>query len=209
MDIGCKSMDYITTEVKNIYTIGYSTFEIDEFVATLKLYHITALSDVRSSPYSKFKPDYNREPLAKKLKENGIQYVFLGDNLGAKSEDRSMYKNGIVDFELISKSDNFKKGVKRLIDGSEKYTIALMCAEKDPLECHRSILISKNISSIFNVLHIHNASFVESNVQLERRLEKQFGLDQAVLFGDTLKMAYEKQARKIAYAEVQDDANEY
>jgi uncharacterized protein (DUF488 family) len=195
-------MDSISIDKKQIYTIGYSAFDIDAFVCILKRYNITAVSDVRSLPYSKFKSDYNREYLSKKLKENDIQYVFLGDNLGARFEDKSVYINGTVSFDLASKLDSFKIGVQRLVEGSKKYTIAILCAEKDPIECHRSILIAKNISSIFNVLHIHGVSSIESQKQLEHRLEKRFGFDQAVLFGDTLKMAYDKQASKIAYAEV-------
>ena len=83
-----------------------------------------------------------------------------------------------------------------------------MCAEKDPIECHRSILIANNIHNIFNVFHIHNDSSIESHAQLEHRLEKRFGFDQAVLFGDTLKMAYDKQASKIAFSEMYNDAVE-
>jgi uncharacterized protein (DUF488 family) len=201
-------MDSISIDKKQIYTIGYSAFDIDAFVCTLNRYNITAISDVRSSPYSKFKPEYNREFLSKKLKENGIQYVFLGDTLGARFNDKTVYINGIVNFDLASKLDSFKTGVQRLVEGSKKYTIGLLCAEKDPIECHRSILIAKNISNIFNVLHIHPDSSIESQQQLENRLEKRFGFDQAVLFGDTLKMAYDKQASKIAYAEVHNDAIE-
>lgn len=201
-------MESIYTDNK-IYTIGYSAFEIDNFISTLKQYHITAVSDVRSSPYSKFKPDYNREYLSKKLRENGIQYVFLGDSLGARFGDKSVYINGVVNFELASKLECFKNGINRLIEGNKKYTIALMCAEKDPIECHRSILIAKNISNIFNIYHILSDSNIESHTQLEHRLEKCFGLDQAVLFGDTIKIAYDKQASKIAYTEVHNDANEY
>lgn len=207
-DIGCKLMAFISIKKKSIYTIGYSAFEVDEFISTLKLYNITAVSDVRSSPYSKFKPDYNREFLSKKLKENNIQYVFLGDNLGARFEDKSVYINGAVNFELASKLDCFKKGVQRLVEGSKKFTIALLCAEKDPIECHRGILIAKNISNTFDVFHILADSTIETHKQLEHRLEKRFGLDQAVLFGDTLKKAYDKQASKIAYAEVRNDAIE-
>ena len=201
-------MDSIFTSQKQIYTIGYSAFEIEAFISTLKQYHITAVSDVRSSPYSKFKPDYNRELLSRTLKEFGIQYVFLGDYLGARFEDKSVYVNRTVDFNTAKNLACFKHGVNRLIEGSKKYTIALLCAEKDPIECHRSILIAKNISKIFNVFHILADSSIESHKQLEQRLEKRFGLDQAVLFGDTLKMAYDKQASKIAYAEVHDDAIE-
>jgi uncharacterized protein (DUF488 family) len=201
-------MDFISIDKKQIYTVGYSAFEMNEFISTLKRYNITAVSDVRSLPYSKFKPDYNREYLSKKLKENDIQYVFLGNNLGARFEDKTVYINGTVNFELVSQLDCFKNGVQRLIEGSKKYTIALLCAEKDPIECHRSILIAKNISSIFNVFHILADLSIESHKQLEYRLKKRFGLDQAVLFGDTLKMAYDKQASKIAYAEVNNDAIE-
>ncbi len=198
----------MSTDKKRIYTIGYSAFDINEFISTLKTYGVTAVSDVRSSPYSKFKPEYNKEYLSKKLKENNIQYVFLGDYLGARFKEKTVYINGTVNFELASKLDSFKIGTQRLVEGSKKYTIVLLCAEKDPIECHRSILIAKNISDMFSVFHIHADSSIESHKQLENRLEKRFGFDQAFLLGDTLKRAYDKQANKIAYAEAHNDATD-
>ena len=106
-------MDSIAIDKKKIYTIGYSAFEIDKFISTLKLYGVTAISDVRSSPYSKFKPDYNREYLSKRLKENSIQYVFLGDNLGGSYDSRAfgyIPSKKVVAKVIFPKKKLLKKG---------------------------------------------------------------------------------------------------
>jgi len=202
-------MESTSSKLAKIFTIGYAAFEINAFISILKRYNITAVADVRSSPYSKFKPGYNKENLARTLKVSSIQYVFLDESLGARFEDRSVYKNGAVDFELVSKLDSFRQGIDRLIEGAKKYTIALMCAEQDPIKCHRSILVAKNLVDNFNIFHIHDDTYIESHIQLEHRLEKCFGYDQGVLFGDTLQMAYEEQVKKIAYVGAQDGAIDY
>ena len=205
MDIGCKLMDSTCFHNNVIFTIGYAAFDVKEFIAALKTYKISAVTDVRSIPYSKFRADYNREALAKIFRENGIQYVYMGDSLGARFDDKSVYVNGVVDFDLAEKLESFRNGIARLEVGAKKFVIAVMCAEKDPIDCHRSILISKVLSKKFDVYHIHGDASIESHKKLENRLEKMFGFDQAVLLGNTLSLAYRKQSKKIAYSEVEHD----
>ena len=117
---------------KTMHTIGYAAHNVESFIAALKKFNITAIADVRSKPYSKFKPEFNKENLKKALVDNGIEYVFLGDNIGARIKAPECYKNGQVEYELISKHPLFQKGIDRLLKGMEKFSIALMCAEKDP-----------------------------------------------------------------------------
>ena len=128
-----------------VYTIGHSTHPIERFIELLKMHSITAICDVRSAPYSRMNPQFNREPLRDTLKEAGIAYVFLGEELGARSKDLSCYRNGKVDYELLARTELFHSGLERVREGARTHRIALMCAEKDPLDCHRTILVARNL----------------------------------------------------------------
>ncbi len=188
---------------KIIHTIGYAAHTIESFIATLKKFNITAVADVRSQPFSKFKPEFNRENLKKDLINNRIEYVFLGDNIGARIKAPECYKNGQADYELISKHPLFKEGIDRLLKGLEKYSIALMCAEKDPINCHRTILICKNLKEYqIQIFHIIDANTSENHKETEFRLMKLFHLEQPDLFmkdSERLEEAYSRQEGKIAY----------
>ena len=129
-----------------IFTIGHSTHPLDKFIRLLERHDITAICDVRSSPYSQFNPQFNQQELKAGLQERGIKYVFLGEELGARSDDPSCYRDGKVQYDLLAKTELFKRGLERVCKGSEEYRIALMCAEKDPLECHRTILVSRELN---------------------------------------------------------------
>ncbi|MDG7000357.1 MAG: DUF488 domain-containing protein, partial [Nitrososphaerota archaeon] len=140
-----------------LYTIGHSTLRVEDFIRLLRLHDITALADVRSQPYSRANPQFNREALQLSLQESGIKYVFLGPELGARSEDESCFDEGKVQYERLSKTALFQSGLERVKKGMQDYRIALMCAEKDPLDCHRTILISRCLEELgVNVQHIHS-----------------------------------------------------
>lgn len=128
-----------------IYTIGHSNHTIESFVNLLKEYDINCIVDVRSTPYSKFHSQFNRENIKSELKKNGIYYIFMGEELGARRSDRSLYTiKGYLDFEKTVKSSKFLKGISRIKEGLSKgFNIALMCTEKNPMECHRNIMIAK------------------------------------------------------------------
>jgi len=140
-------IDPVDEKSLTIYTIGHSNYPIDKFIALLKQHGITGVSDVRSQPYSRYCSQYNRENLQKTLKENGIEYVFLGEELGARREEQECYEDGVVKYDKIEQLDIFKNGLEKLKKGARKCTMAIMCAEKDPLNCHRTILISKNLKN--------------------------------------------------------------
>jgi uncharacterized protein (DUF488 family) len=188
---------------KIIYTIGYAAHTIESFIAALDKFNITAIADVRSQPYSKFKPEFNKENLQKALISNGIEYVFLGDNMGARIKAAECYKNGQVDYNLISQHPLFQTGINRLLKGMEKYSIALMCAEKDPINCHRTILICKHLKIYkIQIYHILDAHTLEKHPETESRLMKLFNLDQPDIFmkdSERLEEAYSRQEEKIAY----------
>jgi uncharacterized protein (DUF488 family) len=186
-----------------LFTIGYSPHTLDSFLRLLKKYQITALADVRSSPYSQYKPEFNKESLSAFLKANNIAYVFLGDQCGARVKDLSCYVNGKVDYKLVAKSQNFNKGLERIKTGMEKYRIVLMCAEKDPITCHRTILICRSLFALnINIKHILANGEVEDHKSFEYRLMNLFKLNQQDFFRSEqqrLDDAYARQGEEIAY----------
>ena len=130
-----------------IYTIGHGTRSIIELLSLLKRFSIDFLLDVRSRPYSKFNPQYNREHLAASLDRENIKYIYMGDVLGGHPSDTSCYKiDGKVDYELVRQKDFFKKGIERIRTAYEKdLKVVLLCSESKPAGCHRSRLIGTEL----------------------------------------------------------------
>ncbi len=140
-----------------IYSIGHSAQPIEVFVGHLKQFDITVLIDVRSIPYSKRHPQFNREALSASLSNQGIEYVFAGDALGGKPKDPTVYRKGRVAYSLLRQRPYFQEGLQQLIamDAPTKH-IAIMCAEKDPLRCHRFHLVSEALwDRGIEVLHLY------------------------------------------------------
>ena len=154
-----------------LFTIGHSNMDAPSFVKLLQQHRIENVADVRSSPYSQYTPQFNREALQATLKQNGISYVFLGDELGARRAERECYESGQAVYELIAKTPLFNAGLERLLAGAKKFRIALMCAEKDPLTCHRTILVCRNLKIAgLEIQHIHSDGHLESHAEAEQRL---------------------------------------
>lgn len=193
--------------MNELFTIGYSPHTLDSFLRILVKYQITAVADVRSSPYSQFKPEFNKDSFSNFLKEQNIAYVFLGDYCGARVEDKNCYVNGKVDYNLVSSSSKFKEGLERIKKGMEKYRIVLMCAEKDPITCHRTILICRNVLTKGIVIkHILSSGMFEEHQDSEQRLMKIFNLNHPDLFRtekQRLDDAYSRQGEKIAYETIE------
>lgn len=189
----------------NIYTIGHSTHSIEAFIELLKTHSITAICDVRSAPYSRMNPQFNREALQDTLRGQGITYVFLGKELGARSNDSSCYRNGKVQYDLLAATELFKRGLDRVLKGSEKFRVALMCAEKDPLHCHRTILVARNIVTQGTpVRHILSDGVIETHEQSIERLLRVLKIPSSDLFRSKVEIigdAYRDQGDAIAYHE--------
>jgi uncharacterized protein (DUF488 family) len=187
-----------------IYTIGHSNHSIEEFISLLNRHGITAVVDVRSEPYSRFNPQFNKEPLEGALATHGIAYVFLGEELGARPVDPTCYENGQVNYERLASSDKFRRGLERLRQGHEKYRIAIMCAEKEPLDCHRTILICRHLRGLgVNIKHILHDGSLEDHRQAESELIRLEGcerglFDQNVSDSEMLERAYNKRAQEIS-----------
>jgi uncharacterized protein (DUF488 family) len=188
---------------KHLYTIGHSTHPLEKFLALLKTHGITALCDVRSIPYSRTNPQFNREEFSQHLRLVGIAYVFLGRELGGRSDDPSCYDDGRVQYDRLARKNLFRKGLDRLQEGAKKYRLSLMCAEKDPLECHRTILVARHLEALgFAVEHIHADGHLESHADALERLLTQLKLPATDIFRshqEVIANAYRLQEDRIAY----------
>lgn len=137
--------------MKLIYSIGCSSTRFVNFLDILKKYKILTLIDVRTNPFSRFVPEYRKENLEKALELVNISYIFLGNLLGGKPENPSFYTpEGYWNYNVIIQSMEFKEGIKTLLDLAERETIALMCSEFDPAQCHRALIIGRYLLSYHN-----------------------------------------------------------
>lgn len=188
---------------QTLYTIGHSTHPLSHFLDLLIKHSISAICDVRSNPYSRLYPQFNRESLQKELAHHSIAYVFLGEELGARSSDSSCYEEGKVQYNRLAATDAFRRGIDRVKKGIQRYQIALMCAEKDPLACHRTILVCRYLKAPdVSIRHILGNGYIEPHEASEQRLIKLVGADQGDLFQDfrgLLERAYDLQGQCIAY----------
>jgi len=165
-----------------IYTIGYGARDLDEVVSILKNHNIQYLVDVRSKPYSSYKPEFSKTALENYLESRGIRYVFMGDTLGGQPENNQCYTNGKADYEKIASQEFFKKGIDRLIRArNQGRRVVLMCSEGKPENCHRTKLIGLQLTKEgIEVSHIDENDEIISQEQVIRRLTG----GQLSLFGD-------------------------
>ena len=187
-----------------LFTVGHSNRSDAEFVELLRCHGVTAVADVRSQPYSQYLPHFNREPLKQLLSASDIAYVFMGDELGARRSETECYVDGQAKYELIAQTPAFHAGLERIRTGVSQHVVALMCAEKDPMTCHRAILVARALRSEFDIRHIVSDEELESHEKLEQRLLRRWNLDGKGLFltdDELLQDAYRKQAAKIAFVE--------
>ncbi|MFZ5441969.1 MAG: DUF488 family protein [Myxococcota bacterium] len=188
-----------------VYTVGHSTHSAQKLVELLRRNEISAVADVRSQPHSRMNPQFNREPLKDTLKGAGISYVFLGRELGARSEDRSCYIDGKVQYDRLAKTVLFQQGLRRVIEGAARFRIALLCAEKDPLTCHRTILVVRNlVAHGLQAAHILDDGRLEPHEIALDRLLKEEGIRADDFFRPRQELvdeAYAKRGNAIAYVE--------
>lgn len=187
----------------SVFSVGHSTQTFDQFLRLLSINQITAVADVRSSPYSRHAPQFNTDVLKASLTESGISYVFLGRELGARSDDDSCYVGNTVSYKKLAKSQLFLSGIQRIEKGSRYYRIALMCSERDPTECHRTILISKVLEERgASVSHILGDGTLEPHRNTMLRVLDILGTPRGDMLDtedDLISRAYEGREKQIAY----------
>ena len=195
--------------VDTVYTIGYAGFAMEEFMETLRQNKIALVVDVRSDPHSQWRSEYNMEHIRLVLKQQGIYYRNYAGEFGARQEDRCFYPNGYLDFELFAKSQQFRHGVEKLVNSMKKdYCFALMCAEKDPFECHRCILVARAFYDMgYRVVHLLPDGGSCTQKDIEKRLLEKFesNRNQSNMFEpmldeeEYLARAYRKQNAEIGF----------
>ena len=186
-----------------IYTIGHSTHTVERLIALLRQHGVTAIADVRSQPYSRLHPQFNREELGAALQGAGIAYVFLGKELGGRVSDSSCYVHGQVEYDRVAKTAAFEAGIERLHRGGDSYRVALLCAEKDPLTCHRTLLVARQLSKRgVAVQHILDTGALESQDEAETRLLREMRLEVGDMFrsrDELIEGAYSLRASAVAF----------
>jgi hypothetical protein len=205
-----------------LFSIGHSNHTMDEFLGLLQAAGVTAIADVRSRPYSGRYPQFNRPELESALRERDLFYGFLGDLLGGRPGSMSLYdSDGRVDYERVRRTATFQRGLERLIHGCEEHRIAMLCAEEDPLDCHRGLMIGPAlVEHGIAPLHLRGDGEVESTERMEQRLMEETGVGAGMLDGlfastltgeerrDLLAEAYRVMAKRKAYRMQLDAADE-
>lgn len=168
-----------------LLSVGHSNHSLEQFLALLQAAGVTALADVRSSPFSRRHPQFNGPELAVALRAAQIAYVFLGDQLGGRPRSGDLYdEDGRVDYELVRATPTFQGGLARLLHGAEQYCIAMMCGEEDPLDCHRGLMIAPAlVEHGVQPGHLRKDGEIETMTEMETRLLHETGRNAGVLDG--------------------------
>lgn len=188
-----------------IFSIGHSTNQVNRFIELLQSAHITAVADVRTSPFSRHCPHFNKAELQSELRQAGIAYVFLGKELGGRPQSKDFYTEGVADYGKMKNSASFVDGLSRLINGAKKHRIALMCSEGHPLDCHRCLLVGRELDrQKITVQHILPNGKIVNQKQIEEELLALANKAEDDLFAtkdERLEKAYSERSRKVAFVE--------
>jgi hypothetical protein len=195
-----------------LYTVGHSHRELDELIDALRRHQVTAVADVRSQPFSRLRPQFNQGTLQAAVRDARIAYVFLGEHLGARRQEPECYVSGKARYDRIAHLPLFRRGIDRVRQGIARgHRLALLCAELDPLVCHRAILVCRELrraGETAEFMHIVADGALEPHAEMESRLLALTGRDRHDLFRtreELLDEAFDEQAERIAYVEKSDD----
>jgi uncharacterized protein (DUF488 family) len=188
------------TAACDLFTIGHSNLAADRFVALLRDAGVTAVADVRSVPFSRWCPWFSGKALAKRLAEENMSYLGFGDSLGGRPRDPRLYSDGIADYEAMAATPEFRAGLDRVGDAMGRHRVCLLCAEREPLDCHRCLLVARALAERGLVPgHILFDGTIEPHGATEDRLLQLAG-GETDLFRDAgarLAAAYRARARSV------------
>lgn len=176
-----------------IYSIGHGSKDINNFITELQSFKIQYLLDIRSKPFSRWHPQFNKEDLKHSLESSSIKYLYVGDSLGGLPDDKSCYnKNGKVVYDSIKEKDFFKSGLDRLITANKKnINVAIMCSESKPEECHRSKLIGQELlEKNISINHIITKDIIKPQEVVINELTK--GMGTIDIFGKPINFSSRK-----------------
>jgi uncharacterized protein (DUF488 family) len=187
----------------DLFSIGHSNMPADRFVAMLQNAGVSEITDVRSTPFSRRFPWFSQKNLATRLADSGIAYAAIGDTLGGRPRHESLYRDGVADYEAMASQPAFRAALDRLVGGVQHARICLMCAEREPLDCHRCLLVARQLAERgLTVGHILHDGTVEPHAVTEQRL---LALDDkdcdlfAAGQGERLAAAYRRRAHAMAF----------
>jgi uncharacterized protein (DUF488 family) len=193
-----------------LFTIGHSNHEWVPFIALLWKHEVRVLADVRSKPISMWHPHFSQPEIETGLRDAGIRYLFLGEELGGRPDDPKAYRaDGLVDYRARRKSFAFQQGIERVLLEMERESLALMCAEEDPLDCHRFLMICPGlVAAGVQPVHIRGDGELESQVAAEDRLLEAtrmgaaasgalFAMDRAAALEDAYLVQAERRAFRV------------
>lgn len=191
----------------DLLTIGHSNIPVDRFIGLLRAAGVNAIADVRSTPASRHFPWFSKSNLADRLQRDGIAYLPFGDTLGGRPRDASLYRDGVADYAAMAQRPEFRAGLDRLRDAAARHCVCLMCAEREPLDCHRCLLVARALAERgLNVGHIRHDGAITPHAAIEQQLLANQGQETdaiADLFGagqgGRLAAAYRRRARAVAY----------
>lgn len=191
----------------DLLSIGHSNIPADRFIGLLRDAGVNAIADVRSIPASRHFPWFSKSNLAARLQQEGMVYLQFSDTLGGRPRDASLYRDGIADYEAMAEIPEFRRGLDRLGDAASRHCACLMCAEREPLDCHRCLLVARALAERgVSVGHIRHDGAITSHAAIEQQLLADYGqkIDAtADLFGagqsGRLAAAYRRRARAVAY----------
>jgi uncharacterized protein (DUF488 family) len=187
----------------DLFSIGHSNIPAERFVALLRDAGVEAVADVRSTPFSRRFPWFSAKALAATLKQHDMAYLPYGEGLGGRPADASLYRDGVADYEAMAQRPEFLAALDRLIADAARHRVCLMCAEREPLDCHRCLLVTRALAERgLAVGHILHDGTVEPHTATEQRLLTLCQqADDLFVTGqrERLAAAYRHRARAVAY----------
>lgn len=162
-----------------VLTIGHSNHSWDDFARLLTQHRVDTLADVRSVPASRYNPHFNRTVLSASLRDLGIGYVYRGIELGGRPQDPACYENGRVRYDRVAQTNAFRRGLELVKAEAANHRVVLMCAEQDPLDCHRTLLVARAlVADGIDVVHVLSDGNPETHDQAMDRLLARYDLDE-------------------------------
>jgi uncharacterized protein (DUF488 family) len=189
----------------DLFTIGHSNSSIDRLLVLLSGAGVNAVADVRSTPYSRFCPWFSRNNLRIHLEAAGIGYLFYGETLGGRPGDANLYCDGVADYEAMARTAVFQSGLDRLQNDRTQLGVCLMCAEREPLDCHRCLLVARTLAERGVAIgHILHDGAIEPHAATQQRLLRWAGnAADPDLFvtgqNERLAAAYRRRGRAMAF----------
>jgi len=187
----------------DLFSIGHSNIAAERFIGLLRGAGVTAVADVRSTPFSRRFPWFSGKNLAVTLAQHGMAYLAYGEALGGRPHDAALYRDGVADYEAMARQPEFQAGIDRLCADAARLRVCVMCAEREPLDCHRCLLVARALAARgLAGGHILHDGTIEPHQATERRLLALTNADDDLFApgqSERLAAAYRRRARAVAY----------